>query len=39
VRKAQQDEMIESGMDDVISKPYKIDEMVGKIEKITGHGG
>jgi CheY-like chemotaxis protein len=28
VRGAQQDEMLSNGMDDVISKPYMIDEMV-----------
>ncbi|EMD00847.1 hypothetical protein BAUCODRAFT_100388 [Baudoinia panamericana UAMH 10762] len=36
VRGAQQDEMISSGMDDVISKPYKIEDMVAKINKILG---
>lgn len=34
VRKAQQDDMLESGMDDVIGKPYKIGEMIAKINKI-----
>lgn len=38
VRDVQQDDMIESGMDDVISKPYKIDEMVEKIHEMTGGG-
>ncbi|TKA47351.1 hypothetical protein B0A55_11995 [Friedmanniomyces simplex] len=33
VRGEQQDEMVESGMDDVISKPYKIEDMVQKINK------
>ncbi|KAI7721175.1 hypothetical protein KC353_g1578 [Hortaea werneckii] len=36
VRGAQQDEMMESGMDDVISKPYKIEDMVKKINKAIG---
>ncbi|RMY26348.1 hypothetical protein D0867_00107 [Hortaea werneckii] len=36
VRGAQQDEMMESGMDDVISKPYKIEDMVRKINKAIG---
>ena len=36
VRAAQQNAMIESGMDDVISKPYKINDIVEKISKITG---
>ncbi|CAK3811757.1 histidine kinase [Lecanosticta acicola] len=31
VRGAQQDEMLAAGMDDVISKPYKIEDMVAKI--------
>ncbi|CAJ2509786.1 Uu.00g056860.m01.CDS01 [Anthostomella pinea] len=31
VRKEQQEVMREAGMDDIISKPYKIDEIVGKI--------
>ncbi|KAK5673941.1 hypothetical protein LTS10_013286 [Elasticomyces elasticus] len=34
VRGEQQDEMVESGMDDVISKPYKIEDMVQKIDKL-----
>ncbi|KAF2213274.1 hypothetical protein CERZMDRAFT_121011 [Cercospora zeae-maydis SCOH1-5] len=36
VRGAQLDEMLESGMQDVISKPYKIEEMVDKIESVLG---
>ncbi|PPJ50060.1 hypothetical protein CBER1_05076 [Cercospora berteroae] len=36
VRGAQLDEMRESGMQDVISKPYKIEEMVDKIEDVLG---
>lgn len=34
VRTEQQDEMLASGMDDVIAKPYKIDEMTEKIAKL-----
>lgn len=34
VRDDQQDEMRESGMDDVISKPYKITELVTKMEAL-----
>lgn len=34
VRGAQQDEMMHSGMDGVITKPYKIEEMIAKINKI-----
>lgn len=34
VRGAQLDEMLESGMQDVISKPYKIEEMVSKLMTI-----
>ncbi|KAI0017511.1 two component histidine kinase 1 [Xylariomycetidae sp. FL0641] len=36
VRKKQQDEMKEAGMDDVISKPYKIDQIVEKIRGMIG---
>ncbi|KAK5123204.1 hypothetical protein LTR85_003403 [Meristemomyces frigidus] len=36
VRGEQQDKMVQSGMDDVISKPYKIDDMVKKINKVLG---
>ncbi|KAM3423816.1 hypothetical protein BST61_g1215 [Cercospora zeina] len=36
VRGAQLDEMLKSGMQDVISKPYKIEEMVDKIESVLG---
>ena len=36
VREDQQNEMLASGMDDVISKPYKIEELVSKINKILG---
>ncbi|KXT11729.1 hypothetical protein AC579_5034 [Pseudocercospora musae] len=36
VRGAQQDEMLTSGMDDVISKPYKIQDMVNKIHAVAG---
>lgn len=35
VRGAQLQEMLDSGMDDVISKPYKIEDLVARIEKIT----
>ena len=35
VRDAQQEAMKESGMDDVISKPYKIDELVKRIRSMT----
>jgi len=31
VRGAQQDAMMQAGMDDVISKPYKIEDMVRKL--------
>lgn len=31
VRGAQQDEMVESGMDDVMSKPYKIEDLVSRL--------
>ncbi|EME47082.1 hypothetical protein DOTSEDRAFT_69150 [Dothistroma septosporum NZE10] len=34
-RGAQQDEMLKSGMDDVISKPYKIDDLVAKMNEVT----
>ncbi|KAK4540592.1 hypothetical protein LTR36_009122 [Oleoguttula mirabilis] len=34
VRGEQQDEMVESGMDEVISKPYRIEDMVRKIHTI-----
>ena len=34
VRGAQQDEMLTSGMDDVISKPYKIEDMVSSLTKL-----
>ncbi|KAK4631319.1 Histidine protein kinase NIK1 [Fulvia fulva] len=34
-RGAQQDEMLKNGMDDVISKPYKIDELVSLLTKLT----
>lgn len=39
VRGAQLQEMLDSGMDDVISKPYKIEDLVEKIGKITCGGG
>ncbi|KAI5357937.1 Putative PAS domain, signal transduction response regulator, receiver domain, CheY-like superfamily [Septoria linicola] len=35
VRGAQKDEMIRSGMQDVISKPYKIEDMVDMIESVV----
>ncbi|KAF2159624.1 hypothetical protein M409DRAFT_29943 [Zasmidium cellare ATCC 36951] len=35
VRGAQQDEMMESGMDDVMSKPYKIEDLVAKISEFA----
>jgi len=35
VRGAQQDEMLASGMDDVISKPYKIEEMVSALWRLV----
>lgn len=36
VRGAQQDAMLDSGMDGVIAKPYKIEDMVTEISRITG---
>ena len=33
VREAQRDSMLEAGMDDVINKPYKVDELVKHIRK------
>ncbi|KAK4506200.1 hypothetical protein PRZ48_004165 [Zasmidium cellare] len=36
VRGAQQDEMMESGMDDVMSKPYKIEDLVSRLSKLAG---
>ena len=36
VRAAQQDEMRAAGMDDVISKPYKIGELVRRIDGLIG---
>ena len=38
VRSEQLQEMLDSGMDDVISKPYKIEDLVKKIGKITNGG-
>lgn len=38
VRSAQLQEMLDSGMDDVISKPYKIEELVKRIQKVTTTG-
>ncbi|RHZ55480.1 hypothetical protein CDV55_104293 [Aspergillus turcosus] len=35
VRAEQQEEMLQSGMDDVIHKPYKMDELTEKIEQLT----
>ncbi|KAK0927956.1 hypothetical protein LTR29_017528 [Friedmanniomyces endolithicus] len=35
VRAAQQGEMVNSGMDDVISKPYKVDDLIKKIDEVT----
>lgn len=35
VREAQLQEMLDNGMDDVISKPYKIDDLVEKIGQMT----
>ncbi|SMR62958.1 unnamed protein product [Zymoseptoria tritici ST99CH_3D1] len=37
VRGAQQEEMLNNGMDDVISKPYMIEEMVTKINEVVGY--
>ena len=34
VREAQRNSMLEAGMDDVISKPYKVDELVERIKKL-----
>ncbi|KAK1062870.1 hypothetical protein LTR74_009950 [Friedmanniomyces endolithicus] len=39
VRAAQQDEMVNAGMDDVISKPYKVDDLIRKIDEVTGKSG
>lgn len=39
VRGAQLQEMLDAGMDDVISKPYKIEDLVGMIGRVTGGGG
>lgn len=36
VRENQQSEMITSGMNDVITKPYKIDDLVQKINELLG---
>jgi len=36
VRGAQQDEMKHSGMNDVISKPYKIEDLLHKLGEIVG---
>ncbi|WPG99811.1 Hypothetical protein R9X50_00263000 [Acrodontium crateriforme] len=38
VRPEQQDEMLAAGMDDVIAKPYKIDEMMEKITMLMSNG-
>lgn len=35
VREAQRDSMREAGMDDLISKPFKVDDLVKKIEGLT----
>lgn len=35
VRGQQQDEMMESGMDDVMSKPYKIGELVSRLQALA----
>lgn len=35
VRGAQQDEMMESGMNDVMSKPYKIEDLVSRLRKLA----
>jgi DNA-binding response OmpR family regulator len=34
VREAQQDEMMDSGMDDIIHKPYSTQELVKKIKHL-----
>ncbi|TKA76023.1 hypothetical protein B0A55_05106 [Friedmanniomyces simplex] len=39
VRAEQQDEMVNSGMDDVISKPYRVEDLVRKIDEVTKKGG
>jgi CheY-like chemotaxis protein len=39
VREEQKDEMKKAGMDDVISKPYGIEEMVERIKKLTAETG
>ncbi|KAF2771663.1 hypothetical protein EJ03DRAFT_325315 [Teratosphaeria nubilosa] len=36
VRSAQQEGMTDAGMDDVMSKPYKIEDMVARIERLIG---
>lgn len=38
VRGAQLQGMLDSGMDDVISKPYRIEDLVERIRKITAGG-
>lgn len=35
VRGAQQDEMMESGMNDVMSKPYKIEDLVSRLWELA----
>ncbi len=35
VREEQTDDMIEAGMDDVVSKPYKTEDMVKRIEDLV----
>lgn len=37
VRDEQKADMIESGMDDVISKPYSMDDLIGRIEGLLEH--
>ena len=44
VRQAQRDSMRDAGMDDLISKPFKVDALVKKIDELTldddeGEGG
>jgi CheY-like chemotaxis protein len=37
VREAQKDEMKSAGMDDVISKPYSMEDLIGRIDRLVQH--